>query len=110
MAEVAATIANGGTLMQPTFLQEAKDPDGRTIEELDPDEQSNVVSDDTAAELTDMMTHVTEEGTAAGLTVGRPGASQARPGPRRSTSRPGSTGPGSSASRPPTIPRSRSRR
>jgi peptidoglycan glycosyltransferase len=69
MAEVAATIANDGTLMKPTFLQEAKDPDGRTIEELDPSEQSQVVSSDTANELTDMMTHVTEEGTAAGLTV-----------------------------------------
>ena len=40
MAEVAATIANGGELMSPTFLQEAKDPDGRTIEELDPDVDS----------------------------------------------------------------------
>ncbi len=70
MAEVAATVANDGTLMKPTFLQEAKDPDGRTIEELDPDEQSDVISSDTAAELTEIMTHVTEEGTAAGLTVG----------------------------------------
>jgi peptidoglycan glycosyltransferase len=70
MAEVAATVANDGTLMQPTFLQEAKDPDGRTIEKLDPDEQSSVISEETASELTDMMTHVTEEGTAAGLTVG----------------------------------------
>jgi peptidoglycan glycosyltransferase len=69
MAEVAAAVANDGTLMKPTFLQEAKDPDGRTIEELDPDEQSEVISSDTANELTDMMTHVTEEGTAAGLTV-----------------------------------------
>src|SRR5918996_5910365 len=39
MAEVAAAVANGGTLMKPTFVQEAKDPDGRTIEELDSDEQ-----------------------------------------------------------------------
>jgi peptidoglycan glycosyltransferase len=70
MAEVVAAIGNGGTLMQPTFLQEAKDPDGRTIEKLDPDEQSDVVSDETASQLTEMMTHVTEEGTAAGLTVG----------------------------------------
>ena len=70
MAEVAATIGNSGTLMQPTFLQEAKDPDGRTIEQLDPDEQSNVVSEETASQVTEMMTHVTEEGTAAGLTVG----------------------------------------
>jgi peptidoglycan glycosyltransferase len=69
MAEVAATIANDGTLMKPTFLQEAKDPDGRTTEELDPQEQSEVVSEDTANEVTEMMTHVTQEGTAAGLTV-----------------------------------------
>ena len=69
MAEVAAAIANGGELMKPTFLQEAKDPDGRTVEELDPDVQSDVVSSETASQLTEMMTHVTEEGTAAGLTV-----------------------------------------
>ena len=70
MAEVAATIANDGTLMEPTFLQEAKDSDGRTIEELDPQEQSEVVSSEAATQLTEMMTNVTEEGTAAGLTVG----------------------------------------
>lgn len=69
MAQVAAAVANDGTLMKPTFLQESKDPDGRTIDELDPDEQSEVMSSETANQLTEMMTHVTEEGTAAGLTV-----------------------------------------
>jgi penicillin-binding protein A len=69
MAEIAGTIANDGKLMKPTFLQKATDPDGRTIDELDPDEQDQVVSADTANEVTTMMTHVTEEGTAAGLTV-----------------------------------------
>lgn len=69
MAEVAATVANGGVLMEPTFLQEAKDPDGRVIEELDPDEQDRVISDDAAAELAEMMTNVTREGTASGLSV-----------------------------------------
>jgi peptidoglycan glycosyltransferase len=70
MAEVAATIANGGVLMRPTFLQQATDPDGRVIQELDPHEEDQAVSEETAAQVTDMMTHVTEEGTAAGLTVG----------------------------------------
>ena len=70
MAEVAAAVANDGKLMKPTFLQSAKDPDGRTIEELNPDEQSDVMSSETANQLTEMMTHVTQEGTAAGLTVG----------------------------------------
>jgi peptidoglycan glycosyltransferase len=70
MAQVAAAVANGGTLMEPTFLQEAKDPDGRTIEELDPEEQSEVISEESAAELAEMMTNVTREGTASGLSVG----------------------------------------
>jgi peptidoglycan glycosyltransferase len=70
MAEVAATVANGGTLMKPTLLQEAKDPDGRVIEELgDGDEQDEVISEDAAAQLTEMMTNVAREGTAANLSV-----------------------------------------
>ena len=69
MAEVAAAVANGGTLMKPTFLQQAVDPDGRKIEELDPDEQSEVMSDETAAQLTAMMTDVASIGTAAGLST-----------------------------------------
>jgi len=67
MAEVAATVANGGTLMKPTLIQEIQDPDGRTTEELDPEEQSEVVSEDTASQLSDMMTSVVDEGTAAAL-------------------------------------------
>jgi peptidoglycan glycosyltransferase len=70
MAEVAATIANRGVLMRPTFVQEVTDPDGRTVQKLDPHEQSTVVSEETASVVTGMMTSVTEEGTAAGLTVG----------------------------------------
>jgi peptidoglycan glycosyltransferase len=70
MAEVAATVANGGTLMEPTFLQAAQDPDGRTIEELDGgDEQGRVISEETAAQLVEMMTNVTREGTASALSV-----------------------------------------
>ena len=71
MAQVAGTVANGGVLMEPTFLQEAKDPDGRTIEELDGgDEQDRVISDESAVQLTEMMTNVTREGTASSLNVG----------------------------------------
>jgi peptidoglycan glycosyltransferase len=69
MAEVAAAVANGGVLMEPTFLQKVTDPDGRTTEELDPREQNRVISEESAAQLTEMMTRVTQEGTAAGLTV-----------------------------------------
>jgi peptidoglycan glycosyltransferase len=69
MAEVAAAVANGGDLMQPTFLQQVVDPDGRKTEELDPDVQSEVMSDETAAEVTEMMVNVANEGTAAGLST-----------------------------------------
>lgn len=69
MAQVAATVANRGVLMEPTFLQEAKDPDGRTIEELDPSEQSQVMSEETAAQVVEMMTNVANEGTASGLST-----------------------------------------
>jgi peptidoglycan glycosyltransferase len=69
MAEVAATVANGGVLMTPTFVQRVTDPDGRTTEELDPDEQSRVISPEAAGELAAMMRAVTEEGTASSLSV-----------------------------------------
>ena len=70
MAEVAATIANGGTLMRPTLIQQIVDPDGRVTDELDPEKQSDVVSEETASEVADMMTSVVDEGTASALTLG----------------------------------------
>ena len=70
MAEVAATVANDGRLMKPTFLQQVTDPDGRVTQELDPEEQSQVMSEESASELTDMMVSVTEDGTASNLSVG----------------------------------------
>jgi peptidoglycan glycosyltransferase len=69
MAEVAAAVANGGKLMKPTFLESATDPDGRQVEELDPDEASEVMSEETSAQVTEMMTNVANEGTASGLTT-----------------------------------------
>jgi peptidoglycan glycosyltransferase len=69
MAEVAATVANGGALMRPTFLLRVTDPDGRVTRELDPSEEDRAISEETAGQLTEMMTNVTQEGTASGLTV-----------------------------------------
>lgn len=67
MAEVAATVANGGKLMKPTLIQQVTDPDGRVTDELDPDVQSDVISSDTAGQLAQMMTSVVNEGTAEAL-------------------------------------------
>jgi peptidoglycan glycosyltransferase len=72
MAMVAGAVANGGKLVEPTFLQSVTDPDGRTTDELQGEVDSTVMSEETAATLTELMTNVTQEGTAAGLTV--PGA------------------------------------
>ena len=69
MAEVAAAVANHGVLEKPSFVDRVTDPDARTIRSLSPTAQSTVMSPQTASELTTMMTHVTQEGTAAGLTV-----------------------------------------
>jgi penicillin-binding protein A len=75
MAMVSAAVANGGQLMEPTFVQQITDPDGRTTDELDPDEYSDVMSEETAGEVAEMMTSVAEEGTASSLSV--PGATLA---------------------------------
>ena len=79
MAQVAAAVANDGKLMKPTFLQSATDPDGREIEELDPDEQSEVMSEETAAQVTELMVGVANDGTASGPDHGpRPARGQDR--------------------------------
>lgn len=63
MAEVAATIANDGKLMRPQIWFEVRDPDGRTVREMDPQVQSNVISEETANQLTEAMKDVVNEGT-----------------------------------------------
>jgi peptidoglycan glycosyltransferase len=68
MALVAATVANGGDMMEATFLESVTDPDGRT-DENDPEKAEDVMSEETAAILTEMMTNVTREGTASSLSV-----------------------------------------
>src|SRR4051812_5002701 len=98
MATVAQTIGNGGLRMEPRLVEKVVDPDGRTVDEPLPKTAERVMSADTAAKLTAMMKQVVREGTgtAAALEASR---WPARPAPRRSTSTPGSTICGSSASR-----------
>ena len=109
MAMVAAAVANDGELMEPRLWSKVIDTDGRE-EELDPERQSRVMSEDTAETLTEMMTDVVNEGTGGAAALGDdPGGRQDRNGGDRHRART-STRPGSSASRPRTTPRSRSRR
>jgi peptidoglycan glycosyltransferase len=62
MAEVAAAVANDGKLMKPRLWETVIDADQRETE-MEPDQQSTVMSEDTANQLTEMMTDVVNEGT-----------------------------------------------
>jgi peptidoglycan glycosyltransferase len=63
MAEVAAAVANGGTLMKPHLTSEIVDADGRVVERVKPEVQSVVMKPSTAAAVTGMMEAVVNEGT-----------------------------------------------
>jgi peptidoglycan glycosyltransferase len=63
MAEVAAAIANKGRLMKPRLADRVVRKDGRVKERIEPDLQSEVMKPETAAQLTEMMGRVVEEGT-----------------------------------------------
>jgi peptidoglycan glycosyltransferase len=63
MALVAAAIANGGRLMKPRLTDSIVRKDGRVADRIEPDLQSEVMKPETAAQLTEMMSRVVEEGT-----------------------------------------------
>lgn len=63
MAQVASAVANGGKLMRPTLTERIVDRDGRTVEEIEPETESQVMKSSTASEVGNMMTGVVREGT-----------------------------------------------
>jgi penicillin-binding protein A len=63
MAEVAAAVADGGTLMRPQLTERIVDPDGRTVQRISPQVQANVMRPSTAAAVKQMMEAVVNEGT-----------------------------------------------
>ncbi len=69
MAMVAAGIANGGTVMKPYVVAEIRSPDLEVLERADPQELSQAVTPEVAAELTSMMQAVVTEGTASGNAI-----------------------------------------
>ncbi len=70
MAEVASAIANDGDLMKPRIWNEVRDVDGRQIDQMDPSRQSEVMSEETAAQLTEAMKAVVNEGTGTAAALG----------------------------------------
>ncbi len=71
MAEVAAAVANRGTLMVPHLTRRIVDAEGRTVQRITPRVQSVVMKPSTAAAVTTMMEAVVNEGT--GTTAQIPG-------------------------------------
>jgi peptidoglycan glycosyltransferase len=69
MAMVAAGVANGGKLMKPQIWNRVIDPDGRTVERLEPSEYSQPISAQTAADLTTAMEGVVSEGTGTNAAI-----------------------------------------
>jgi peptidoglycan glycosyltransferase len=63
MAEVAATIANGGVRVKPRLTSKIVDPDGRTTQRINPQDVTRVMKKSTAVELGQMMSKVVQEGT-----------------------------------------------
>jgi peptidoglycan glycosyltransferase len=63
MAEVAAAVANRGTLIVPHLTRRIVDAEGRTVQTISPRVQSVVMKASTAASLTTMMEAVVKEGT-----------------------------------------------
>jgi peptidoglycan glycosyltransferase len=70
MAMVAAAVANKGVLMEPRLTAKAVNQDGRTVETIHPKVYNKVMSPQTAAEITDMMRRVVEEGTGTPAQLG----------------------------------------
>ena len=69
IAMVAAAVANKGKLMKPQIWNRVVDPDGRTVEHLEPSLYSQAVSAQTAAELTTAMEGVVLEGTGTNAAI-----------------------------------------
>lgn len=61
-AMVAAAVANDGTLMKPYLVDQLLAPDLTVIDETDPEEMSQPISEQTAGQLTEMMTSVVANG------------------------------------------------
>jgi peptidoglycan glycosyltransferase len=70
MAMVASAVANNGKLMAPQLAARVVDPDGRTIKTYKPKVYSQAMSPTTAAEVTQMMKRVVDEGTGTPAQLG----------------------------------------
>lgn len=69
MAMVVAAVANDGVLMAPRLTDRIVDPDGRTVARVEPKEWRRPISPQTAAQLTEMMRRVVDDGTGTAVQI-----------------------------------------
>jgi penicillin-binding protein A len=69
MAMVAATVANGGVLMQPHLIDSVLAPNGSVVRRVRPHKVRRAISAQTAQQLTQMMESVVTGGTATNLRI-----------------------------------------
>jgi penicillin-binding protein A len=70
MVMVAAAVANHGTLMTPRLTDRVVDQTGKTIETISPSVYNQVMKPTVAAEITQMMKTVVDEGTGTPAQLG----------------------------------------
>ncbi len=58
-----SSVANGGTLVQPHFVEQIVDQDGNLIENVEPNELRQVISEDTALLMGELLESVVTVGT-----------------------------------------------
>jgi penicillin-binding protein A len=73
MAEVAATVANGGRLMTPHLTSAIVEPDGHVVQRISPKTQAVVMKRSTAVALTTMMEAVVYSPGGTGASAQIPG-------------------------------------
>ncbi|MCR5100969.1 MAG: penicillin-binding protein 2 [Butyrivibrio sp.] len=64
---ITCAIANGGTLMKPSVINDIESADGKVVESYSPTEYKKLMSSEEASILTEMMKGVVETGTASRL-------------------------------------------
>lgn len=69
MAEVAATIANGGVRMKPQLVERVVAKDGRVKQSFHPEVAATVMKRSTAQQVGQMMQHVVQEGTGTAAAI-----------------------------------------
>lgn len=57
-----SSLGNNGKMMKPRLVKELKDANGKTVETFDTEIVRQVVSEETASEMCDIMEYVVEEG------------------------------------------------